>query len=76
MPLYFIINFNGLEGYGDFLPLLAWIWLFAGCFCRFLDSGSQLRLFGVAFEYDFTTMQTVYQEVTAIGFAFVQKHLG
>ena len=32
--------------------------------------------FGVAFEHDFTTMQTVYQKVTTIGFAFVQKHWG
>ena len=32
--------------------------------------------FGVAFEHDFTTMQSVYQKVTAIGLAFVQKHLG
>ena len=32
--------------------------------------------FGVAFEHDFTTMRTVYQKVTAIGLAFVQKHLG
>ena len=65
MPIFFIIKYNGLDEDGGFLPLLPRIWPLAGWFCRFLDSGFRLELFGVAFERDFTTIQIIYKKVTA-----------